>query len=76
MHSNPFSDDEIHKVTFVLNNLFKETSLDKEGWDESFIYKTHIIAELSQFMSAFEVFSYIDFNFLQNEIFESNVFSL
>ena len=23
-HSNPFSDDEIYKIAFVLNNLFKD----------------------------------------------------
>ena len=30
-HSMPFFDDEIHKITFILNNLFKITSLDREG---------------------------------------------
>ena len=44
LHSNPFSDGEIHKIILVLNNLFKVTSLDKEGWDEKFIYKTYVIS--------------------------------
>ena len=74
--SNPFSDGEIYKITFVLNNLFKVTSLVKEGWDKKCIYKMHVIVELSQFMSTFEFFNEIGFNFLRNEIVESNVFSL
>ena len=76
LHSNPFFDGEIHKITFVLNNLFKVTCLDNEEWDKKFIYKTYIIAELSQFMSTIEFFKEIGFNFLQNEIVDSNVFSL
>lgn len=76
LHSNPFSDDEIFKITFVLNNLFKVTSLDIEGWEENFIYETNVIAEVSQFILTFEFFNNIDFNFLQSEIVESNVFSL
>ena len=76
LHSNPFSDGEIYKITFVLNNLFKVTSLVKEGWDKKCIYKMHVIVELSQFMSTFEFFNEIGFNFLRNEIVESNVFSL
>ena len=54
LHSNPFSDGEIYKITFVLNNLFKVTSLVKEGWDKKCIYKMNVIVELSQFMSTFE----------------------
>ena len=74
--SNPFPDDEIQKIRSVLNNFFKLASLDKEGWDENFIYKTHVIAELSQFMLTFEFSKDIDFNFSWNEIVESKVFSL
>ena len=51
-----------------MNNLFKVTSLDKEGWEENFIYETNVIAEVSQFMLTFEFFNNIDFNFLRSEI--------
>ena len=74
--SNPFPDDEIQKIRSVLNNFFELASLDKEGWDENFIYKTHVIAQLSQFMLTFEFSKDIDFNFSRNEIVESKVFSL
>ena len=76
LHYNPFANGDIHKITFALNNLFKVTFLGKEGWDGNFTYNTHVIAELSQFMSTFEVVNEIDFNFLRNEIVESNVLSL
>lgn len=50
--------------------------LDKEGWGENFIYKLHVIAELSQFLSTFEFFNDTDFNLQDEEIIKSNVFSL
>ena len=50
--------------------------LDKEGWDENFIYKLRVIAELSQFLSTFEFFNDTDFNLQDEEIIKSNVFSL
>ena len=56
LHSNPFYDDEIHKTTFFVNNLFEVTSLDRKGRDEHFIYKTYVVAEWSHFMSTFEFF--------------------
>ena len=67
-HSMPFFNDEIHKITFILNNLFKITSLDREGLNEYFIYWLDIIVELSQFMSTFEFFDDIDFNSKDGEV--------
>ena len=61
-HSAPFSDDEMHKVIFTLNNLFKITSLQSQGWDEHFIYKLHIVADCYQYMSTFGFANDIDFN--------------
>lgn len=69
-----FSDDEIHKIAFIWNNLFKITSLDREGWDENFIYKSYV---MSQFMPTFGFFNDTDFNLKdRGVIIQSNTFSL
>ena len=60
--SVPFSYDEMYKVLFILNNLFKVTSLHKKGWDENFIYNLHVAADCSQFMSMFEFSNNIHFS--------------
>lgn len=70
----PFSDDKIHKITFIWNNLFKITSLNRERWDENFIYKSYV---MFQFMSTFEFVNDIDFNLKDRRvIIQSNIFSL
>lgn len=33
--SAPFSDIEMHKITSILNGLFKVTFLELKGWDEN-----------------------------------------
>lgn len=76
-HFAPFSDDEIYKVIFTLNNLFKITSLQSQGWDEHFIYKLHIVADCYQFMSTFGFANDIDFNVEAKKIIvQSNIVSL
>lgn len=79
-HTVPLFDEELYKITSILNNILKVTSLHKEGWDKNFLYRHDVVSsgpDEKGFMSTFKFFNDTDFSLKNGEevIVKSNVFS-
>ena len=74
LQSTPSSDIEMHKITSILNGLFKVTSLQLKGWNENFIYKLNIVPACSQFMTIFKIINDIHFD-IDEIVAQSKIFT-